>query len=201
MAELGARRINAICIEDDLAMAKDQLAALSEMAMARGMVFTIEFTPPAGINSFETALEVCQHIGPGKAGVLVDAMHFFRTGGTVEQLKAVDPDWIGYAQLCDGRMAPWDEGYFGEAMFARGVPGEGELPLREWIAALPETCEIGLEVPRLDDLRSGMSPRDHAARVVAAARELGACQPASPWSPARRAGSAGRSPRNWRSRA
>jgi sugar phosphate isomerase/epimerase len=174
MAELGARRINAICIEDDLEMGKDQLARLSEMAVTRGMEFTIEFTPPIGINSFELALEVCRHIGRGKARVLVDSMHFFRTGGTVEKLQAVDPDWIGYAQLCDARLAPWDEGYFSEAMFARQVPGEGELPLREWIAALPETCEIGLEVPRLSDLRGGMSPRDHAARVVKAARELGA---------------------------
>lgn len=174
MAELGAVRINAIFIEDDLALAKDQLAILAEMTAERGMVFTIEFTPPRGIANFETALEVCEHIGRGKARVLVDSMHFFRTGGTVAKLAAVDPDWIGYAQLCDGRLAPWDEGYFMEAMFARGVPGEGELPLREWIAALPATCEIGLEVPRLDDLRGGMSPRDHAARVVAAARALGA---------------------------
>jgi len=174
MAELGAVRINAICVEDDLAMAKEQLAILSEMTIERGMAFTIEFTPPTGIASFETALEVCRHIGQGKARVLVDAMHFFRTGGTIEKLKAVDPDWIGYAQMCDARLAPWDEGYFGEAMFARSVPGAGDLPLREWVAALPPDCEIGLEVPRLDDLRSGMSPRDHAARVVKAARELGA---------------------------
>lgn len=177
MAELGARRINAICIEEAMVAdgsAVEQLGVLADLTAERGMVFTIEFTPPHGINSFDRALEVCRQIGPGRARVLVDAMHFFRTGGTVEQLQATDPDWIGYAQLCDGRMAGWDEGYFGEAMFARQVPGEGELPLREWIAALPADCEIGLEVPRLDDLRGGTSPREHAARVVAAARELGA---------------------------
>lgn len=177
MAELGARRINAICIEDamvDDGSAVDQLGVLADMTAERGMVFTIEFTPPVGINSFERALEVCQQIGQGRARVLVDTMHHFRTGGTVAQVADAGPDWIGYAQLCDARLAPWDEGYFGEAMFARLVPGEGELPLREFIAALPADCEIGLEVPRLDDLRSGMSPQDHAARVVAAARELGA---------------------------
>ncbi len=177
MAELGARRINAICIEE--AMVADgsavaQLGVLADLTAERGMVFTIEFTPPHGISSFDRALEVCRQIGQGRARVLVDSMHFFRTGGTVEALQAVDPDWIGYAQMCDGRLAPWDEGYFGEAMFARQVPGEGELPLREWIAALPADCEIGLEVPRLDVLRAGTSPRDHAARVVVAARELGA---------------------------
>jgi sugar phosphate isomerase/epimerase len=177
MAELGARRINAICVEDAMVAdgsAAEQLGVLADLTADRGMVFTIEFTPPHGINSFERALEVCRQIGQGRARVLVDSMHFFRTGSTVEALKAVDPDWIGYAQLCDGRLAPWDEGYFGEAMFARQVPGEGELPLREWIAALPEACEIGLEVPHLNVLREGTSPRDHAARVVTAARELGA---------------------------
>lgn len=177
MAELGALRINAICIEEAMfadGSAHDQLAMLAELTIERGMVFTIEFTPPYGINSFERALEVCRHVGPGKARLLVDSMHFFRTGGTVEKLNAVDPDWIGYAQMCDGKLAPYDDEYFMTAMFGRGIPGEGELPLREWVAALPETCEIGLEVPRLDDLRGGISPRDHAARVVAAARELGA---------------------------
>jgi sugar phosphate isomerase/epimerase len=173
MAELGALRINAICMDEDLDMARDQLGILADMAIARGMAFTIEFTPPTGINCFDAALDACQHIGKGRAAVLVDSMHFFRTGGTVDQLEAADPAWIGYAQICDGRMAPHDDGYMMEAMFARGVPGAGELPLREWVAALPQTCDISLEVPRLDDLRSGISPRDHAARCVTAARELG----------------------------
>lgn len=59
-------------------------------------------------------------------------------------------------------------------MFERMVPGTGELPLREWVAALPADVEIGLEAPRIGDLQGGMSPRDHAARCVAASRELGA---------------------------
>lgn len=172
-AELGALRINAICMEDDLAMAKDKLAVLAEMADERGMVFTIEFFPPTGITSLEAALEVIGHIGKGKARLLLDTMHFFRTGGTVAQIAALDPDLIGYVQLSDSRMAPWDEAYMQTAMFARDVPGTGELPLRELIAALPQDVTISVEVPNLEALRSG-APRDHAARCVAAARALGA---------------------------
>lgn len=176
MAELGAVRINAICMEDEMVAggaAKDELAILADMAIARGMLFSVEFTPPTGINCLERALEVVEHIGRGRARVLLDTMHFFRTGGTVAQLAGLDPDLIGYVQLCDGRLAPPDEGYMMEAMFARGVPGTGELPLREAVAALPADVEISLEVPRLEDLRAGMTPRDHAARCVAAARALG----------------------------
>ncbi len=178
MAQLGAKRINAICMEDDLAMAKDKLGMLAEMAASRAMVFTIEFFPPSGIANLALALEVAEHIGVlpdgDRARVLLDTTHHFRTGGTVAQIAALDPDMIGYVQLSDARMAPWDQAYMMEAMFARGVPGQGELPLRELIAVLPKDVTISLEVPRLADLRAGMSPRDHAARCVAAARAMGA---------------------------
>ena len=177
MAELGARCINAICMDDDLVAgssgAKDQLALLADMAITRGLIFTVEFFPPSGIKNLELALEVAAHIGKGRARVLLDSMHFFRSGGTVAEIAALDPDWIGYVQLADSRLAPHDDAYFMEAMFGRGVPGEGELPLRELVAALPADVTISLEVPRLEDLRSGVSPRDHAARCVAAARSLG----------------------------
>ncbi len=178
MAELGARRINAICMEESMVAgsteAKEKLAVLSEMAMARGIAFTIEFFPPEGITCLERALDIVEYIGRGKAHLLLDTTHLLRTGGTVEQIAALDPALIGYCQLSDGRNAPPDEAYFATAMFARDVPGEGQLPLRELIAVLPRDLTISLEVPRLDDLRGGMSPRDHAKRCVEAAQALGA---------------------------
>ncbi len=178
MAELGALRINAICMDEAMVAgsteAGDKLAILADMARERGMQFTLEFFPPTGITSLERALALVDHIGGGKARVLIDSTHLFRTGGTVAQVAALDPDLIGYVQLSDGRNAPPDEDYFRTAMFGRDVPGEGQMPLRELIAVLPADVTISLEVPRLDDLRLGMRPREHAARCVAAARALGA---------------------------
>lgn len=173
-AELGAVRINAIGMEPDVGRSHDQLAQLAEMAIARGLLFTIEFAPGLVIDSLEKTLAAIAHIGDGRCRVLLDTMHFFRTGGTIEQLAALPPDTIGYVQLADGPDAPPGESYMMDAMFARGVPGQGELPLRELIAALPPDMPVSIEVPRLADLRGGMSPRDHAARAVQAARALGA---------------------------
>jgi sugar phosphate isomerase/epimerase len=100
-------------------------------------------------------------------------MHFFRTGGTLEKLAAVGTDVIGYVQLADAPNTPPGDSYFLDAMFARLVPGRGELPLRELIAALPADMPISLEVPRLGDLKA-MGGRAHTARVIEAARALGA---------------------------
>jgi len=175
MAELGAVRINAVSMEPSLERTHDQLALLADMVIERGMQFTIEFAPMNTINSLASALDAIAHIGQGRARVLIDAMHTFRSGGTVADIAALDPALIGYAQLCDAPMvAPEGVPYFQEATCGRMVPGTGEFPLREWIAALPADLPMGIEVPALDALAAGLNPRDHLDNVVKAARELGA---------------------------
>ncbi|MBW8785627.1 MAG: sugar phosphate isomerase/epimerase [Novosphingobium sp.] len=174
MAELGAKRINAVSMDPDVERTHDQLALLADMVIERGMAFTIEFSPSLSTNSLRSALAALEHVGRGRCRLLLDAMHFFRTGATVADLRALDLDLIGYAQLCDAPLVSPGTSYMQESMFARIVPGEGDLPLRDWIAALPADVPIGLEVPQIATLQSGVSPRDHAARVVEAARALGA---------------------------
>ena len=95
----------------------------ADMVIARGMLFTIEFAPMNTINSLQSALDAIAHIGQGRARVLIDAMHTFRSGGTVADIAGLDPDVIGYAQLCDAPMvAPEGVPYFKEATCGRMVP-------------------------------------------------------------------------------
>lgn len=175
MAELGAVRINAVSMEPSLERTYDQLGHLADMVIARDMQFTIEFAPMNTINTLQSALGAIAHVGQGRCKVLVDAMHLFRSGGTIDDVKALDPALIGYAQICDAPMVA-AEGvtYFMEATCGRMVPGTGEFPLREWIAALPADLPIGIEVPMVAALMAGLNPHDHVANVVKAARELGA---------------------------
>ena len=178
MADLGAVRINAVSMEPSLERTYDQLAALAAMVMERGMMFTIEFAPMNTINNLASALAAIDHIGAingQRARVLIDAMHLFRSGGTVADIAALDPDVIGYAQLCDAPwVAPEGKPYFLEATCGRMVPGTGDFPLADWVAALPTDLPIGIEVPMVEAMLAGLSPEDHVANVVRAARALGA---------------------------
>lgn len=171
-AEMGALRINAIGTESDRGRMIDQFGTLADMVAARGMVFMVEFAPPHVLACAADALAVADALGHDRCGMMLDAMHFFRSGGTVDQIAALP---VRYAQLCDAPcVAPVDLSYMDEAMFGREVPGEGEFPLAEWIAALPADCVIGLEVPQLALVRGEITPADHARRCVEAARALGA---------------------------
>lgn len=172
MADLGTERINAVSMETDIARTHDQLAVLADMVIARGMAFIVEFAPPNAIRTLAEALVAADHIGRDRSGIMLDSMHFFRSGGTLADIAALDPARIGYAQLCDAPLVSTGGTYMQEAMFARALPGDGELPLAAWIAALPDDLDIGVEVPMIDALLAGMSPRAHAERVVTAARRL-----------------------------
>jgi sugar phosphate isomerase/epimerase len=172
MRELGVQRINVVSLDPDLARSFDQLGALTEMAAAVGIETVVEFVPIFTICDLPTALAAIRHVGRRDCRLLIDTMHFGRTGGRISDLAELDPELIGYVQLCDAPLVPAISSYMEEAMYERAVPGEGELPLLDILAALPRDRVIGLEVPLRREAEAGVGPRERMARCVQAARTI-----------------------------
>ena len=172
MAELGARCLGGVGMESDPARLIDQFAALVEMAEARSLKVTIEFAPVLPVSNLDQAVALVAAVDRPDFRVLVDAMHFFRSGSDVAALAALDPNLIGYAQLCDVPLVAVEPDYMREATFERRAPGVGELPLAAFVAALPDTIVISLEVPMLAAAEAGVSPIDRLRPAVEAARRL-----------------------------
>jgi sugar phosphate isomerase/epimerase len=172
MRELGVPRINVVSLDPDLRRSFDQLGALAEMAANVGIETVVEFVPIFTISDLPTALAAIRHVGRRDCRVLIDTMHFGRTGARISDLAALDPELIGYVQLCDAPLVPLIKDYMEEAMFERMVPGEGELPLREILAALPRNRVIGLEVPLRREADAGVGPKQRMGRCVEAARTI-----------------------------
>lgn len=172
LSELGVKRINSVSFETDLNRSFDQLGALAEMAAAHGIQTNLEFVPTFGIADLSTALAAVSHVGRRDFKILIDTMHAGRSGARADQIAALDPDVIGYVQLCDAPIKPAIPDYMEEAMYERMVPGEGEMPLREILAALPRDRVIGLEVPQRSKVEAGVGTRERMAHCVDAARAL-----------------------------
>lgn len=172
MAELGAQRIGTVCLEPDLARGYDELATLCEMTVARGMGLTLEFAPPHPINNLQLAVAALQYLDNPHAQLTLDAMHFFRSGGNVSDLKSLDAALIGHVQLCDVPITPLHNDYMQEACFERLPPGEGELPLRDFIASLPQGVRIGIEVPMIKATKNEKTFKAAIAHIVEVSRQL-----------------------------
>jgi hypothetical protein len=171
-AELGVVQISTVTMEPDASRAQAQLALLAEMADQRGMGLTLEFAPPHSINTFEKALTAIRSIEKPNVRLTIDAMHFFRSGGNVDQLRLAGGGCVGHVQLCDVPLSPTTDDYYQEACFGRRLPGEGELPLRAFLAALPKDVRVGLEIPMLAQMGAEANLEALVARAVALARDL-----------------------------
>jgi sugar phosphate isomerase/epimerase len=172
LAELGVPWINAVSLDPDLSRTFDQFAALAELAAQRNIRTAVEPVPGLTVGDLPTALAAMERVGRPDFRLLIDTMHLVRSGSSAADLAAIDPDYIGYAQLNDTTLQPRLENYMEEAMFERMVPGEGELPLRDVLSALPPGIVIEIEVPRRSLALAGVSPIDRLRPCVDAAHRL-----------------------------
>jgi sugar phosphate isomerase/epimerase len=149
-AALGASDAIVVSTESDPGRCADLLGALNEQARPLGVRLCLEFLPIFAISDLATARSVVEAVGDANLKILVDTLHVARTGTAVEDLAALPPELLSFAQFCDApRTAPgagdYDELY-DEALNGRLLPGDGELPLVELVAALPPGLPLSLEM-------------------------------------------------------
>jgi sugar phosphate isomerase/epimerase len=172
MCELGVKRINTMTMERDLTRSIDQFAALADMTRAVGVEMVLEFTPSGTIPDLAAAVTAVRHINKPNVRVLIDTMHFARSGSRAADLAELDADLIGYVQLSDAPRVATIPKYVVEAMTERLPPGVGELPLFQILSAIPRDVPVGLEIPELARAQAGMGPKERIGRCVEAARAL-----------------------------
>jgi sugar phosphate isomerase/epimerase len=156
-AALGARFV--LCtVEDPEPVRRAQgFAAVCALASSYGLTCMLEPMVFSAVRTPAEADDLLQLGGRPPAGILVDALHLFRAGGTVADVAALDPGLLPYAQLCDAAgtgPAPSREAAIREAVGHRLAPGEGRLPLDDLLGAVPPGAPVSVEAPHpsaLDD--------------------------------------------------
>lgn len=170
--ELGTERINTVSMDPDFNRTCDQFAEMAELVTARGMLITTELAPSLTIGDLPTALAALQQIGRSDFRLVIDTMHIIRSGSTVADVAALDPELIDYIQICDAPLKQQFETYGEESMFERMVPGEGELGLHELVAVLPKDRVYAVEVPLRREALAGVGPHERLKRCVEATRDI-----------------------------
>jgi sugar phosphate isomerase/epimerase len=184
-ARLGARYVTVNGDDPDMERVGETFAALTADARPYGLRPVIEPIPYTHVSNLDEAAHIAEHSGGG--GILLDALHFRRFGGSVEQLHSLDPKLLSYAQLCDAPLAP-PSGLLRPRKLPRGqstdgtdlqlesramrlLPGDGELPLAEFLAVLPEGMPVSVEAPVLS-LWEALTPVEFARRARQAVADV-----------------------------
>jgi sugar phosphate isomerase/epimerase len=171
-AELGAPRLVTLSFDPDLDRTRDQYRRLADMAAAHGMDLCLEFTPSKRVATFADALDMVRRVDRPNMRIVLDTMHFARSGSRMSDLTAADPAVIGYVQLCDAAGSAQRDTYAEEAIHDRLVPGAGELPLLEILAAAPPDRIVGLEIPIRAQAEAGVGPYERMKPAVEAAHRM-----------------------------
>lgn len=167
-AVLGAKRVLVASGDPDEGRMAENLATLCDMARPYGLSLDIEFIKWTPLTGLDMALRILAKADKPNSGVLIDCLHAARAGVTPEMMSQIDPKRLGYFQLCDA-PAETPADLMHEARFDRLAPGEGGLPLREIIAALPRDLAISVETPLMV---SGLSPLERARVLYQATRRV-----------------------------
>jgi sugar phosphate isomerase/epimerase len=171
LVELEGERVNVMSMDRDAGRTLDGFATLAEMAGERGLEVVIEIG--AGwVKGLPAALAAVNHVARPNFRLLVDTMHYFRPGGTIAEIAAIDPTLIGYVQFCDAPQISSFASYMEEALHERMVPGTGDLPLREFLAMVPPDVVISVEIPQRSLAEAGIGPKERVAACVEATRRL-----------------------------
>jgi len=104
------------------------------------------------------------------AGIVLDVFHLVRKGGTVADVRAIEPGLIRYIQLCDGAASVSAEQMRYEASYERLYPGDGDFPLVELLSDASTDIAWGIEAPSRRRADSGMSAEAQAKEAIAAMR-------------------------------
>lgn len=155
-SELGAEFVYGFSDDPDAERCAHTVAAVGALAAEFGLGFLLEPMPYRSVPTLDRAAAIVAET-PG-AGVVVDTLHAHRGGTTPDMLAALPPRALAVLQLCDAPLSPPAEPspsglhpLLHEARLNRRVPGRGDLPLREYVAAMPASALITVEAPAVAD--------------------------------------------------
>jgi sugar phosphate isomerase/epimerase len=172
-AELGARHVITQLPDPDRNRKIDKFARLCEMARPLGLTVDLEFPSWTETPDLKSAVRVLRGAGQPNAGILVDLLHFARSGSSVADLRQLPAEWFHFVHLCDAPPAvpATNEGLIHTARFERLFPGEGGIDVHGILGAMPAGLPYALEIPRAT-LVAQVGGKEHARQAITATRDF-----------------------------
>jgi sugar phosphate isomerase/epimerase len=148
-AELGARNLLCVSSDPDMAATTAKFQTLVSAAAGTGVRVNLEFGIFTEVKTIHMARAVLEAVEGEAKALLVDTLHWARSGGTAEDLEAIPRAWLSYCQPCDAPAERPDvtsfDAIIDDAINRRMPLGQGGLPLAAMVDALPAHLPMAIE--------------------------------------------------------
>lgn len=171
-AELGAKHILTNVWTENKCFYTEQFVKLCDIAKRYDITVNLEFVTWSGIKNLKEAAALLKSSGCGNVGIVVDALHFYRSRVSLDELTAAPQKWFNYVHLCDcPREIPNDrESLIFTGINERLLPGEGAIDIRGIVEKIPNAVR-GLEAPNAARIRE-VGFEKYAKQALSAAKKL-----------------------------
>jgi sugar phosphate isomerase/epimerase len=113
--------------------------ALCDRAADHGLLVGLEFLPTTIIATAADALRVVEAADRANGGICVDVWHHQRGANDLDLIRALPGEKVFDVQMSDGSLVPTLADYEEDTRRNRLPPGDGEMDLRGFVAAVRAT--------------------------------------------------------------
>lgn len=145
----GAKYATVMGADAEWSRQRDNFAKTCDLAAQFGLTCSVEFAVIRPLATLPQTVSLITEAGRD-AVICIDPLHLARSGGSPTDVAALPAKYFPYAQISDGVLEPGEPNpaLFGKlGMGQRKMPGEGTLPLRALLAALPPDTPLSVELP------------------------------------------------------
>lgn len=148
-AELGAANLLCVSSDPDVYATVAKFQAMVDRAQGTGVRVNLEFGLFTEVKTIHAACAVLEQVEGAAKALLVDTLHWSRSGGTAAGLAAIPREWLSYCQPCDAPAQAPDlidfNAIIDDAINRRVALGAGGLAVGAMLDALPAGLPLAVE--------------------------------------------------------
>ncbi|SDQ32433.1 Sugar phosphate isomerase/epimerase [Curtobacterium sp. UNCCL20] len=140
--------------------------AAADIAADHGLGIYLEPLAWARLNRCRHALDVIEEADRDNVGIALDTWHFWTTGDTLAEVRALPPELIKAVHLSDGLDLDRAHDVPDQSVHRNVVIGGGSIPLQQWVDAVKATGYDGWWVTEMFSDRANEQDPALVARTM-----------------------------------
>ncbi len=133
-------RLQGLPWREVLELTAHNVAEIADIGREHGVRFQLEPVAWSPVHSLSQALEVVAAAGRDNVGLVIDFWHLWATGETLPaEVARLDRRLIYGIHFCDGKKPVDPTKAWDEFALRSYLPGEGDVPIGAWVAAVKAT--------------------------------------------------------------